>query len=118
MFGLTPDTEVPTISLESKTQVKASAVKQDVFCEKEVAHVPVADIKSVMYKGADLNYVVHTILQCLAEVSERRYYGVTVLVDILRGSKNQRITNAELNALSTYGALVNISRDDLEFIIE
>ena len=80
--------------------------------------IPEAQGKSVIYKGVDLNYVIHTILQCLSEVSEKRYYGVTVLVDILRGSKNQRITNAELNALSKYGALSNVSREDLEVIIE
>jgi DNA helicase-4 len=66
----------------------------------------------------DLNYVIHTVLQCLSDLSEKRYYGVTVLVDVLRGSKNQRIKDADLNATKNYGALSNVSREDLEIIIE
>ena len=123
MFGLTSDTvehqEVPRIAIESRTGKKPIGFVRDEtpIVPTRVA-IPEAQGKSVIYKGVDLNYVIHTILQCLSEVSEKRYYGVTVLVDILRGSKNQRITNAELNALSKYGALSNVSREDLEVIIE
>ena len=53
----------------------------------------------------------------VSDVSEKRYYGVTVLVDILRGSKNKRITEAELNSLKGYGALENVSRETIETII-
>ena len=41
-----------------------------------------------------------------------------MLVDVLRGSKNQRIKDADLNATKNYGALSNVSREDLEIIIE
>ena len=122
MFGLTPDTvehqEIPQISLESRSTKKRIGFVTEEDAPKPKTIIPEAEGKTVLYKGIDLNYVVHTVLQCLSEVSEKRYYGATVLIDILRGSKNQRITNAELNALSKYGALANVSRDDLEIIIE
>lgn len=118
MMGLTPDTvehrEVPKIELESKER----PVQQVETKGKTQTVIEQANVKSVVYKGLDLNYVIHTVLQCLSDLSEKRYYGVTVLVDVLRGSKNQRIKDADLNVTKNYGALSNVSREDLEIIIE
>jgi DNA helicase-4 len=118
MLGLSPDTvehrEVPKIELESKGR----PLQQVETKEKTQTVIAQANVKSVLYKGLDLNYVIHTILQCLSDLSEKRYYGVTVLVDVLRRSKNQRIKDADLNATKNYGALSNVSREDLEIIIE
>ncbi len=118
MLGLTPDSvehrEVPKIELESTVR----PVYQPETKENARTEIERANVKTVLYKGLDLNYVIHTILQCLSDLSEKRYYGVTVLVDVLRGSKNQRIKDADLNATKNYGALSNVSREDLEIIIE
>ena len=117
MMGLTPDTvehrEVPKIKLESKTKPEQKVKSTETSAPK----IEQARLGAVTYRGLDLNYVVHTVLQCLSDVSEKRYYGVTVLVDILRGSKNKRITEAELNNLKGYGALENVSRETIETII-
>ena len=128
MLGLTPDTvqhgEVPKIHMEgSQAVAKASATKDIPFAESKIIEptkvvIKQADVKDVIYRGFSLNYVVHTILQCVSNISEKQYYGITVVVDILRGSQNQRIKTKDLNRLEQYGLLNSISREDLEIIIE
>lgn len=77
-----------------------------------------ANINTVAYGEADLNEIVYTILQCLSHVSEKRYYGVQVLTDILRGAESKRITAAELDKLPEYGKLRYVRREDVVAIIE
>lgn len=77
-----------------------------------------ANIKSVYYAGKDLNDVLHTVLQCLSHISDKRYYGVSVLVDVLRGSHSKKIMNAGLNRITEYASLKEIDRESLVAIIE
>ena len=49
---------------------------------------------------------------------EKRYYGINVLADVLRGANSKRITDAELNKLPEYGKLKRVRRDDLITTIE
>lgn len=77
-----------------------------------------ANIKSVYYAGKDLNDVLHTVLQCLSHISDKRYYGVSVLVDVLRGSQSKKIMNAGLNRITEYASLKEIDRESLVAIIE
>ena len=41
--------------------------------------------------------MLYTVLHCLSHISEKKYYGITVLVDVLRGSKSKKIMDAGLN---------------------
>ena len=128
MLGLTPDTvqhgEVPKIHMEGYQVVaKTTSTKDIPFTEAKITEptkvvIKQADVKDVVYCGISLNYVVHTILQCVSNISEKQYYGVTVIVDILRGSQNQRIKTKDFDQLEQYGLLKSISREDLEIIIE
>ena len=130
MFGLSEDTvqhsELPKIkaegrrtnkptSFEGKRQIGfvVDSPERENRTETKGAIVP-----EIVYKGIDLNYVIHTILQCLSDLSMRNYYGVTMLVDILRGSENQRIQKSGLTEISLFGALSKVGRDDLGIIIE
>ena len=97
------------------TSPKAPAVKE------ETTHpvtIESPDYAPVIYDGIDLNYVVITILQTLTDVSERKFYGATILKDILKGSKNSRIIKEKLDTLEGYGKLKNVHREDIIFIIE
>ena len=62
--------------------------------------------------------MVYIILNGLQHISEVRYYGVTMLLDVLRGSGTQRIYRAELNRLPEYGALKSISREELQTMLD
>ena len=80
--------------------------------------IPVPDMKSVEYQGFDLNETIGIILNTLSKVSTKKYYGITMLVDILRGSQNKKIRGDGLDQIDGYGKLSEIRRDDLEFIVE
>ncbi|MGL4338608.1 MAG: RQC domain-containing protein, partial [Turicibacter sp.] len=55
------------------------------------------------------------VLSCVYKM--QRGYGVGMLVDVLRGSSNQKIRDFKLNELSTYGIMKDYSKDGLkEFI--
>ena len=58
------------------------------------------------------------MLQCLSHISDKRYYGVSVLVDVLRGSQSKKIMNAGLNRITEYASLKEIDRESLVAIIE
>ena len=72
----------------------------------------------VMYNGRDLNEVVYTILKALQNVSKVKYYGVTMLVDVLRGANNKRLIDNSLDQVPEYGLLKKIPRETLENIID
>ena len=59
------------------------------------------------------------ILSCIRRAGER--YGVKMIVDILRGSKNERLLRLGLDGLSTYGIMADCRekrlRDILQFLL-
>ena len=119
MFKLDPDPapakEFPTAT--SKTSAQTQVVKAQPKHEESTA-IKKASVKSVMFEENDLNDIVHTVLQCLSHISEKRYYGINVLADVLRGANSKRITDAELDKLPEYGKLKRVRRDDLITTIE
>lgn len=119
MFNLSADTIQPKTFVTSKSK--------DYVQEKKIKFQPpqqtnsilkMATIDAVVFNDNNLNDIIFTILQCLSHVSEKRYYGITVLVDILRGANSKRIISSKLNKLPEYGKLKNLQRDDLNTIIE
>lgn len=74
--------------------------------------------KNVSYKNIDLNEVVYITLSCLANISTRKYYGVNILIDVLRGAKSQKIVSGKLDKVYEYGKLKNINRDELYIVID
>lgn len=55
------------------------------------------------------------VISCVYRMGQR--YGVGMIVDVLRGSKNKKIVDLGLNKLSTYGIMQEYSKDGLnEFI--
>ena len=62
--------------------------------------------------------VVDTVLRALQDVSKVRYYGVTMLTDILRGANSKRILDNGLEMVPEYGMLKEIPRETIQNIIE
>lgn len=119
MFNLPPDCasaeEVPTFETKKtvKTQIEE---RQAQNLEKDF--IKKASINAVVYKNHNLNDVIYTVLLCLSHISEKKYYGVTILTDVLRGASSKRIIEAELNKIPEYGKLQKMHRDDLIVVIE
>ena len=119
MFKLDPDPapakEFPAAT--PKTSAQTQVVKTHPQHE-ESKSIKRANVKAVMFEENDLNDIVHTVLQCLSHISEKRYYGINVLADVLRGANSKRIADAELDKLPEYGKLKRVRRDDLITTIE
>ncbi len=103
------------IKPKSRVDEKEKPVAQKI---EERTIIEAAEVKTVFYQGNDLNQVIVTILQCLNDISFRKYYGITVLVDVLRGSQSKKLLDGGLNLVDGYGELTRISREDLSFIVE
>ncbi|MBZ2174691.1 DNA helicase RecQ [Schnuerera sp. xch1] len=63
----------------------------------------------------DITIEAQKILSCIYRVKER--FGVTVVVQVLRGSRNKRILQSDLTKISTYGIMKEYKEDVLKEII-
>ena len=63
------------------------------------------------YRHEDITQAAQMIFSCIVRVRERLGYfvGKTLIVQVLRGSKNQRIEQLQLEKLSTYGLMAQLS---------
>lgn len=120
MFKLLPDPApvkenslvAPKKSVQNKDESKIE--QQDV----KNTMIERANISSADWKKNDLNEIVYTVLQCLSHMSEKHFYGITMLIDVLRGANSKRIMTSDLDKITEYGKLKHISRDDLGVIID
>lgn len=104
---------LPKNTENSKLQTKTAKPEH-----QESNNIEKANIKPVFYAKKDLNDVLYTVLHCLSHISEKKYYGITVLVDVLRGSNSKKIMNAGLNHIAEYASLKEIDRESLVAIVE
>ena len=120
MLSISPDpileNKSPTLA---KTTVKNIPAKQ-ILSESRIANPTVnnTNVIAAKFKESELDNIVRIILQCLSHVSEKHYYGTTILIDVLRGAKSKRILDATLDRLDEYGSLKEIQREHLIVIVE
>ncbi len=75
-------------------------------------------IKSTAYDKDNLKEIVYITLRCLSHISEERFYGTAVLIDVLRGFQSKRIIEAELCNVMEFGQLSAVDRDELSTIVD
>lgn len=107
--------EVQMMNRASTQKTDAADVKRSL---SDYVEIKKADIEPVMFENKDLNEVVFITLKALQNVSAVRYYGLTMLVDILRGARTERILKNKLDKLPEYGTLRELSRDDVQAVVE
>lgn len=123
-MNITDDTPAPKVTIPTgyTPQAKKEKVSPDVTNHISDDFKPEiivkAKVKEIQYTDSDLNDIVYTILQCLTNISEKHFYGVTILTDVLRGSENKRIMSAKLNEIPEYGKLTHLKREDVVTIID
>lgn len=124
MMGYKPDPVSPVIEkninirseiktdrkLDKKKDFEIAAAADDIVIKK-------GDLSGIEYKGSDLNKIVYLILSALQNVSAVRYYGTTMLVDVLHGEHTKRLLDAKLNTISQFGSLNSLSKDELYTMI-
>ena len=75
------------------------------------------------YEETDVTLEARKIISCVYRLKERnRSFGKTMIIDILRGGKNEKINRFDLDSLSTWGIMRNIRarriRAILDFLID
>lgn len=55
------------------------------------------------------------VISCILRM--KKSYGINMIVDVLRGSKNKKVLNLGFNNLSTYGIMDNYKSEDLKIFI-
>ena len=55
------------------------------------------------------------VISCIARM--KRSFGATMIIDVLRGSKNKKVLDLGFDTLTTYGLMKNYSNEDLKTFI-
>jgi DNA helicase-4 len=123
MMGYKPDPVVQVNETEwlerNINEPHPGMIKSPSFVEKgEDVIIQKGGFVPIIYNGQDLNEVVHIILKALQNVSNVRYYGITMLIDVLSGTVTKKLFNAKLNTVPVFGKLEAISREELRAIID
>ena len=95
---------------DNKNQPERAVVPEEIIIEK-------GDLYSIEYKEWDLNEAVYEILSALQTISAVRYYGTTMLIDVLQGERTKRLLDAKLNTISQFGSLASLSKEELYAMI-
>ena len=77
-----------------------------------------ADLEPVLYAEYDLNELIFTIVKALQNVSRNKFYGVTILVDVLNGVNNKKIFENQLHLVTEFGALKEIPHETIVAVID
>lgn len=77
-----------------------------------------ADLEPVWYGEYDLNELIFTIVKALQNISRNKFYGVTVLVDVLRGTNNKKIFENQLHLVVEFGALKEMPHETIVAVID
>jgi len=71
------------------------------------------------FEETDITIDAQKIVSCVLRLKERnRRFGKTMIIDILRGSKNEKIRRFDLESLSTWGIMKETSQHKLRAIID
>lgn len=77
-----------------------------------------ADLEPVLYAEYDLNELIFTIVKALQNVSRNKFYGVIILVDVLKGVNNKKIFENQLHLVTEFGALKEMPHETIVAVID
>lgn len=104
---------------QSISTTKAPSESQtNIVPTEDTVNILKADLPEVLYSEWNLNDVLYNILNALQNVSNVRYYGVSMLVDILRGADSKRIFDNHLDKVPEFGLYKEMPRETIQSIIE
>lgn len=86
--------------------------------EDDSIEIVLADIPPVMYGNYELNHLIFTVVKALQNISRVRYYGATVLAEVLKGTDSKKIFDSKLDKLPEFGALRDMPYDTIKSVID
>ena len=90
----------------------------DLELKDDIVEIKRADLEPVWYGEYDVNELIFTIVKALQNVSVKKYFGVTVLADVLKGTNNKRIFENQLHLVEEFGALKEMPHETVMAIID
>ncbi len=109
--NLEPDFAEPVVSQDHvKSEPKKSPVK--------INALRTSDPNDMRYKGQDLLELARNVVSCLGHISENYYFGISVLISVLRGGNRKQIEKHKLKEVPEYGIYSNMSRDDMRAVVQ
>ena len=78
----------------------------------------VSSSNDLSYKGQDLLELLKNVISCLGHISENYYFGITILISVLRGSNRKQIVKHRLDEVPEYGIYSDMSRDDMRAVVQ
>nr|WP_276950167.1 UvrD-helicase domain-containing protein [Acetatifactor muris] len=108
--------QVPKQRTTAVSSEKPSAVKREL--KDDSIEISLADIQPVMYGNYELNHLIFTVVKALQNVSRVKYYGVTVLTEVLKGIDSRKIVESKLDKLPEFGALQDMPYERIRSIID
>ena len=78
----------------------------------------VSSSNDLSYKGQDLLELLKNVISCLGHISENYYFGISILISVLRGSNRKQIVKHRLDEVPEYGIYSDMSRDDMRAVVQ
>jgi ATP-dependent DNA helicase RecQ len=74
---------------------------------------------NTLFESADISLEARKIISCVLRLKQRgRNFGKTMIIDILRGGKNEKIGAAGLDSLSTYGIMAGVEARRIRAVMD
>lgn len=122
------ESEMPQVGRGDRLQNYFASQAKTAFNEKttlvngnlkdEFVAIVRADIEPVLYEEYDLNELIFTIVKALQNVSKDKFYGVTTLTEVLRGTNNKKIFDNQLHTIKEFGALKEMPHETIVSVVE
>ena len=77
-----------------------------------------SDASAELFKNYNLDEIVCHILNSIQEITKDHFYGVSIIIDVLRGAHSSKIKEKNFYELECYGTLDFYSREEIITIIE
>lgn len=126
--NIEPDYLDPFVSAVTIVQKEEKPAVSKVSTRPEPEKLKYQSVKSVLpdekdandlsYKGHDLYKLARNVVFCLAHISENYFFGISILISVLRGGNNKKIVKHQLDKVPEYGMYADMNRDDMRAIVQ
>ena len=116
----TTDNQIRKLEVVNVPDVKPeqSVTRTIISTDGNTKDMKADDSNDMSFKGQDLMELARNTVNCLGHISENYYFGITVLISVLRGGKRKQIIKHKLNEVPEYGIYADMSRDDMRAIVQ
>lgn len=115
VFWKSPNQQTASTLSASQSAPQSTADRR---LEDDSIEIVLADIPPVMHGNYELNHLIFTVVKALQNISRVRYYGATVLAEVLKGTDSKKIFDSKLDKLPEFGALRDMPYDTIKSVID